>query len=214
MEVKNMDVSDFLQKNKLVSMLIVIMAVAAIIFLSYILSTASTRIVPSKFADARVTAAQHAADVVGMLAVTNGRIREVEQLVREGRKSDALTIVTEEIEKSKDIREKALQLSVELEKMVESIPAIHSDEASRIALVATTKETQLISRLIAYTEELQDLLTDLSFAVTQPWPDYGDVNDSISDSNEIADEVNALNEEYKKEMEGFDTLVEEEEKKK
>jgi ribonucleotide monophosphatase NagD (HAD superfamily) len=202
-----MTIADFIHKKKALAVFTGIIAVALVIYLVFALSSASTRTVPSAFTDARMTASGHAEDIVGMLSQTTSRIHEAKQLIEQRRNAQALTIVSQETEKNAEVREKAIQLALELEKMAREIPNIRSSSAAQVALVATSKETALIGKLLAYTNELNDLLNELHIVVLSSRPNYASVNESIATINSAATEINALNDEYKKEMEVFDRIV-------
>lgn len=202
-----MQFTELIQRNKVVSVLIVIVAVILIVFLSFVLSSGSVQTVPSSFTDARMAASERATELVTMLSGTNEKIREVKDLVERGSHAQALSIVQGEIAKNKDIRERAVRLALELEKMARAIADIRSDKAAQIALSATTKETAVISQLLSYTNELQNLLVALQTVMVSSRPDYTDVNKSITIINGAADEINALSQAYKSEMEIFDKIV-------
>lgn len=202
-----MQFTELIQKNKVVSVLIAILTVVLIIFLSFVLFSGSAQIVPSSFTDARIVASDRATELVTMLSGTNEKIREVKDLVEKGSHAKALSIVQGEMAKNKDIRERAVRLALELEKMARAIADIRSDKAAQIALGATTKETAVISQLLSYTNELQNLLVALQTVVVSSYPDYTEVNKSIGIINSAADEINAFNQAYKSEMEKFDQIV-------
>ena len=207
-----MKIAEFVSKNKIVAIIAAIVVVLVIIFVSYVFSSASGRIVPASFVEARVSASDQAAQLVSILSETTGRIGEVQERIGEYKYTQALEIVTEEAKKDGDIRNRAVQLALELEKMAKAIQNIRSDQAAQVALSATSKEAALIAQLLSYVNELQDLLVQLRLAVSNPRGGFENVNDSIADINKAADEINKLNEEYKAEMSRFDEIIADTEK--
>ncbi len=198
----------FFEKHRVLSVFLTILVIGIIILLSFVFSSASDRnTVPSEFIKARSNAADLSASIVSLLASTTEQIQEAKRLVENGNNARALSVVSGETDRNKNIREQSVQLALELEKMAKAIPDIRSDAAAQTALVATSKETALIGKLLSYTNELNDLLTALQSVIGSLHPDYSTVNETIASMNNAATEINALNDAYKQEMSAFDRII-------
>ena len=85
-------------------------------------------------------------------------LNEIAELDKEGKYTEALVLISQELKRNRQAREKAIKLSVQLETMAKNLSQISPASASQVALQAISSETALISRLITYNEYLTQLL--------------------------------------------------------
>lgn len=153
-----------------------------------------SRTVPMEFLEARGQASIIAQGIVDLSHQTAERLREVAGLDNEKKYTEALILVSEELERNREAREKAVRLAVELEVMIKELSSISPSSASQKALEALTSETALISRLITYNDYLNRLLEVLR----GKFLDRGDGNNIAELLGRINDEAKAINDLNKK----------------
>ena len=108
------------------------------------------------------------------------------------------------MERNRQAREKAIELSIQLETMANNLSQISPASASQTALRAISSETTLISRLITYNDYLNQLLEVLREKFLGNG--NGDkVAELVEKINEEAKAINELNEKFNESMEMFDS---------
>ncbi len=146
------------QRTKITAFFVVIILVVYFIF--HFL-TIDAKSIPDEFLMARQEASLIAEDIVNMANESAGNLSEISRLDQERKYAEALGLVSREIERNRQARERAISLSSQLEIMVKNIAGISPASASQVALQAVTSETTLISRLITYNDYLNQLLEAL-----------------------------------------------------
>ncbi len=159
--------------------------------------------VPDDFLQARQEASLIAQDIVNLSNQSADNLDEIAYLDSERKYSEALALTSQELERNRQAREKAIGLSVQLEKMARNLSEISPPSASQIALEAVSSETALISRLIIYNDyltQLLEVLRDKFLGITD-----GDKTDElIAKINGEAQAINDLNNKFNSIMEEFD----------
>ncbi len=117
--------------------------------------------VPSDFLQARQEASKIAEEIVSMSQEGTLSLGQIASYDDKKKYSEALLLISQEIERNRAIREKAISLSAKLEAMTKNISSISPASAGQIALEAISSETSLISRLINYNDYLMQLLENL-----------------------------------------------------
>jgi hypothetical protein len=164
---------------------------------------ADTKTIPDDFLRARQEASLIAQEIVFSSNESVSTFSEISNLDKEGKYAEALTLVSQEIERNRQAREKAIKLSVQLEIMARNISKISPASAGQIALEAITSETALISRLVTYNSylsQLLDLLRDKFLGKS----DGDNIPELIIKINDEIQAINDLNQKFNKMMEEFD----------
>lgn len=183
---------------------IVMIALLLLYFVGRFLLMA-TKIVPDDFMRARQQASVTAQDIVGMSKESSQHIAEIAALNNAQNYSAALRLTENEIERNRQIRDKAIELSAQLQTMTIGVSNIQPKSSGELALEAVSTEVTLIGHLLIYTDYLNQLLQTIRDRIA----------DNASGSSEripmllqkINDEVivvNALNDKFNEKMGEFD----------
>lgn len=183
-----------------------VIAICLIVFLSFIISSASDNQVPSSFNEARLDASESSQHIVGTIEETKGAIDTIQQLEKEGKGVEALELVIKQLEKNRQTREDATKLALGLEEMAKQVPNILPREAAETALVAISRGTALISMLISYHNDLNELLMLVRDKIERGIGDYYEINMFIEQLNEQKEQINTLNKEFNDQMKLFDSF--------
>ncbi len=160
--------------------------------------------IPPGFLEARGEASLIAQDIVGLSNESTNNISEIANLDRQGKYREALVLVSQELERNHQARDKAISLSVQLEKMARNLDKISPASAAQLALQAVSSETTLISRLITYNDYLSQLLEVLRAKFIGKGSDDG-LTELIDKINNEARAINDLNLGFNDLMKEFDS---------
>ncbi len=186
---------------------IVAVGICLVGFISFLIFSPSSRsYIPDDFTTARQAAAGYAQDIVSMLKNTSQAINSTQELEAQYRQADAVRVILAELQQSKMIRDKAVFLALELEQMAKSIPNIRPQQAGQTALVAVSQEAALIGKLLAYNNDLGQLLTLVQNEITSPTGDVTTINAAIKNLNDEAVSINDLNNQFNQGMQTFDAF--------
>ena len=163
-----------------------------------------TETIPSDFLSARQEASLIAQGIVGMSNESAKKIDEIADLSNKEDYTEALNLVVSEMERNREIRQKAIELSSSLESMTRSSSKIYPDSSARIALEAVSVETTLISRLVDYNDYLNQLLEILQMKILGKGDSHQKIIDLISKINDEANAINDLNQRFNDLMKVFD----------
>ena len=177
-----------------------------IIFIAYFILrflSAEPRNIPSDFLIARQEASLIAQNIVSLSNESISRLNEISQFDKDRKYTEALLLISQELERNREAREKAIKLSAQLEIMARNLAKISPASAGQIALEAISSETALISRLITYNDYLTKLLEILRNKFLEK--QNGDqVPELISKINNEAKAINDLNQKFNEVMKKFD----------
>ena len=177
-----------------------------IIFIAYFVLrflNAEPRNIPSDFLIARQEASLIAQNIVSLSNESISRLNEISQFDKDRKYTEALLLISQELERNREAREKAIKLSAQLEIMARNLAKISPASAGQIALEAISSETALISRLITYNDYLTKLLEVLRNKFLEK--QNGDqVPELISKINNEAKAINDLNQKFNEVMKKFD----------
>lgn len=161
--------------------------------------------VPSDFLKARQEASLIANDIVILSNESVGDLGKIYELDKKGDYEEALSLLANELERNRQAREKAVELSAQLEKMARAVPEISPASASQSAIQAISSETALISRLITYNDYLFQLLEILrSKFLGQTKNSSEQISELINKINEEVRAINELDKKFNEVMEKFD----------
>lgn len=177
-----------------------------IIFIAYFILrflNAEPRNIPSDFLAARQEASLIAQNIVLISNESTNKLNEIAQFDKKREYTEALILISQELERNREAREKAIKLSAQLEIMAKNLAKISPASAGQIALEAISSETALISRLITYNDYLTKLLEVLREKFLEKH--NGDqVSELISKINDEVKAINDLNQKFNEVMEKFD----------
>lgn len=166
----------------------------------------SSRGASVEFTDARAHGAVISQEIVNLSNEISGALGRVSELDRERKTSEALALTLELLEKNQEIKNRAIELSRQLERMTSGLAQIRSAEARQAALDSITGRLTIISRLVSYSDYLSQLLLTLRSRFS------GGENETLVASiiHQINAEVTAINNfnrEAVEAMERFDSIV-------
>ncbi len=177
-----------------------------IVFIAYFILrflSVEPKNVPADFLKARQDASLIAQDIISLSGQSVGSLDEIANLDKERKYTEALVLVSQELERNRQAREKAIRLSAQLEIMAKNLGQIAPASAGQIALEAISSETALISRLISH----NDYLTQLLEVLRQKFLGKSDgdkIPELIVKINNEVQAINDLNKKFNDLMKEFD----------
>lgn len=173
----------------------------------YRLVLASHGKAPEEFASARAEGALVAQTIVTLSNEVSGALQAISTLDKERRYEEALAAVTALSEKNENMREQAIRLSQEMEKMARALPQIESVEARDIALESINNRIELITRLISYNDGVMRLLNELRLKFSGAHFTGEDVAGLINQINLEVAAINDFNTRATEAMDRFDRAM-------
>ncbi|MDP3729417.1 MAG: hypothetical protein Q8R26_01505 [bacterium] len=193
-------------RQEVKSGIILILAIAGLYAGGHFLITRV--LVPEEFTAARKESATIAKDIVGL---TDSSLKNLSTIGVHDRNYNfglALTMVREELERVKEPRAKAIELTEELGIMAQTAFQILPTKARNLAMEGIGHEVALITHLIVYNDVLNSLLQTLQFKFSGDIRyDAQDVQEIIKNMNEEVQQINELNEQFNQVMREFDEIV-------
>ncbi|EKD23561.1 MAG: hypothetical protein ACD_81C00218G0005 [uncultured bacterium] len=166
---------------------------------------AQTATVPESFTQARQQASLIAQDIVGMSKDSAMRVSAISTLNNDGKYAEALALVTQELERNRQIRDKAIALSEQLQAMTLNVSAIEPKTSAQAALGAVSTEVTLIGHLLTYNDYLNQLLGIIKGKIVRdPEALSSDVSELVKKINDESIVVNELNETFNDQLDTFD----------
>ena len=162
--------------------------------------------VPKDFTDARLQGAAIALDIVTLSAQSTNDLQKVNQYDKQGDYTDALTLTTDLVVQSQQIRDRAVALSNQIGNMTKSLSSLSSD-AQQAALEAITSRLALVTQLINYSGDLETLLDTLRSRFTGAPTPAGKVQALVNQINTDVAAVNNFNAQATQAMVQFDSIV-------
>jgi hypothetical protein len=105
------------------------------------------------------------------------------------------------------LHDQAVSLSDQIEAMAKSLPDISSTDARQAALNAISSRLALVSELINYSSDLENLLVTLQGHFTGATIQAGDVQTIVDQINTDVNAINNFNSQAQQAMVQFDTLT-------
>jgi hypothetical protein len=159
--------------------------------------------VPPDFKEARSQGAVIAQDIVNISNSLNADLDRVNQYEKSRNIAEALNLTTELLGRSEEVKLRAQDLSVQLEKMTGALASIDSPEARALALESITDRLALISRLLSYSDYLSQLLSTLRDRFSG-MRGSADVQQVITQINAEVTAINNFNRQASQAMDRFD----------
>lgn len=166
----------------------------------------SAKSIPQDFINARIQGAIISQNIVTLSKSSADDLEKINQLDRQGNFVEATNVALETIQKSKEIRNQAVELSNQVSKMTAALSDIDSFEARQAALEAISNRLALISRLINYSEYLNQLLQTLQAKFSGSSGNH-DVELVINQVNAEVTAINNFNGQATQAMNRFDLIV-------
>lgn len=183
-------------------------SVGAVLLAGFLISwfRLSSADVPGIFQEGRMQGAIIADSIVGLSNDISADLSKVNQLDLDGNPREALNLTTAIRLKVIDLRLEANSLSEEVKKMISGLNDISSPEVKQAALEAITNRLAIISRLISYSEYL-DQLSEVLTHHFRGTPDNRQVSTIIAQINAEVTAINNFNRQAAEAMERFDTAL-------
>ena len=164
--------------------------------------------VPSQFTEARNKSGLIAKEIVTLTEESLKNLDVISLNDREYNFRKALGLVREELERAKNSRIKAVELTKQLDAMARGAAGITPLKARNLATQAIADELSLISHMIVYNDALNGLLQTLEFKFSGDIRyDSQEVQNLIQNMNNEAKEINNLNESFNQKMQQLDKMV-------
>ena len=183
----------------------IFIVIILVVYFVFRFLTIDAKSVPDEFLMARQQASGIAEEVVSLSNQSTENLIKISQLDQERKYAEALGLVSQEIERNRQARGKAINLSSQLETMAKNIAGISPASAGQVALQAVSSETTLISRLIIYNDYLNQLLGILhdKFEGTN---NGNSIPELISKINDEARAINDLDKKFNDLIGEFDSF--------
>ena len=178
---------------------------AAIAFAVYFVI--SEKYLPPNFTEAKNNSAVIAQEIVSLTEESIKKLDDISSYDRRGNFSKAIELVREELERAKESRLKATNLTKQIETMTIAGNEISPAKARNLAIEAISQELALVTHLIVYNDTLNALLQTLEFKFSGDIPyDADDVQKLVKNINDEAREINKLNDSFNEKMKQLDEL--------
>lgn len=162
--------------------------------------------VPPDFKEARSQGAVISQDIVNISNSLNSDLEKINAFDKSRNLTEALNLTTELLKRSEEVKARAQDLSVQLEKMTGALADINAPEARALALESITDRLALISRLLSYSDYLSQLLSTLSDRFSG-MKNSADVQQIITQINAEVTAINNFNRQAGQAMDRFDELT-------
>ncbi len=183
-----------------------IMAVGAVGALGFEFIS-SQKGIPEDFIDARIQGAIISQNIVNLSNQSASDLEAINELDKKGEFTQATEVALKAIQESREIREQAVQLSDQVSKMTSALSEIKSFEARQAALEAISSRLALISRLINYSDSLNQLLQALQAKFSGQRGTQNNVELIISQVNAEITAINNFDRQATQAMNRFDAAV-------
>ena len=165
------------------------------------------REIPPELSEARLQGAIVSQQIVDLSNRAAADLERINVLHRDQNFEDALDLTLGVVKQSQEVRDQAVQLSSELERMTRALSAVNSFAARQAALEAISDRLALINRIINYTSYLSQVLELLRSRFEGNTIGLGRVQILIDQINVEIKEINALNSQASEAMRRFDDIM-------
>lgn len=163
--------------------------------------------IPKEFTQARQQGAIIAQNIVGLSDQSTSDLTQVNTFDKAGDYTNALSLVTGIITKNQALHDQAFDLSNQIAAMTNALPNISSAEARQDALDAISSRLALISELMNYSHDFENLLVTLQGHFTGSAIQAGDVQTIVNQINTDVNAIDNFNEQAQQSMTKFDALT-------
>ena len=194
----------FRRRIKILSVFVILIMGGSLVFY---FATGSKATSP-EFVEARLRGALVAERIVSLAAEARSSLQAVNELDAKGKYAEALELTTKLEASNQSLRDKAIQLSREVETMTRAIEGIHNDQAQKEAIASISSRLAMVSRLVNYSSYYAELLDSLRAKFVGL--DSGGRRPVKTLIEQINSEINAINnfdQEARRTIERFDEIV-------
>ena len=193
-------------KKAITIVLVTVVLVVGVAFFSQYLK--NRPFVPESFTEARIAGAAAAQKLGALLDASLANLVLIDQYDQRWDTTNALVIITQEINKSREKIDAAIALSTEMEKMARAITEIRPAAAKQIAFEAVSSGVAAATRIAAYNDYLIQLFDTLKAKFQGKLFDSGEkVKGLITQLNDQGNAINELNKKFTASLEDFDALM-------
>lgn len=162
--------------------------------------------IPANFSAARLQGAIIAQTIVNTSNQSTAALEQINKYDQEGDYTDALASTTALINQSAGLRNEAIQLSAQVGQMTKDLSNINSTAAQQAALESISSRLALINELIAYSNDLDHLLTVLQARFSGTPQPNGIVAGIVNQINTDVNAINNFNAQAGQAMDKFDSI--------
>lgn len=164
--------------------------------------------VSQEFLSARKDAASVSTQIVELTRQTGEKIRAVNYTDLSGNTDQAIAFIGEAKALNQSAYTQTFELTRHLQRLAGSLSSMGASELRGKAYDAISVELALVSEFILYTQKLNIFLESLSRAIaTGLSADRSITDEALKVANEQGNRINAINEEFLKKMEVFDSSL-------
>ncbi len=163
--------------------------------------------VPRDFTDAREQGAIIGQTIVNLSNSSTASLEQVNTMDNRGDYADALTLTTQLVSQSQDIRDQAVALSAQVEQMTRALSGISDLSARQAALESISNRLALINQLVNYSADLSKLLDTLRARFSGKGGSAAQVTALVNQVNTDVNAINNFNAQAGQAMDRFDAIM-------
>jgi len=163
--------------------------------------------VPQGFTTARMQGAIIAQNIVNLSNQSTADLLKVNELDKAGDYTEALSLTTNLVAQSQEIRDQAVALSAQIGDMTKALSDISDFNARQAALESISNRLALINQLISYSADLSQLLDVLRSRFTGADGTSVKVTALVNQINTDVNAINNFNSQAGQAMDRFDNIV-------
>ncbi len=163
--------------------------------------------VPQDFTQARLQGAIIAQNIVNLSNQSTADLEQIDTLDQKGDYADALTLTTNLVTQSQQIRDQAVSLSAQIGAMTQALSGISNFDAQQAALESISNRLALINQLISYSADLSSLLDILRSRFAGQPGTNAEVETLVNQINTDVNAINNYNSQAGQAMDRFDAIV-------
>jgi hypothetical protein len=163
--------------------------------------------IPQSFIEARSEGAAIAANIVSLSNQSATTLQQVNKLDEQGNYTDALTMTTDLVNQSQQLRDQAIALSTQIGNMTKALTGVNSFEARQAAFQSIASQLALITQLVNYSNDLDKLLLTLQGHFSGKAIEPNDVQGLVGQINLDVTAINSFNNQASQAMAQFDKIA-------
>lgn len=163
--------------------------------------------IPPGFTTARMQGALIAENIVTLSNQSTATLAQVNELDKAGDYKTALSLTTNLVTQSGDIRTQAVALSTQIATMTQALSGVSDLNAQQDALEAISDQLALLNQLVSYSADLGSLLDTLRNRFTGADGTAATVNTLVNQINTDVNAINNFNSQAKQAMDKFDSIT-------
>lgn len=193
-------------RRRIILFFVFFTAIIAVYFVFRMIFAPSIK-VPDDFSAARTRGAVVAQDIVNESNFAVSQIAKINELDKEKKYAEALKEINSTRSTLRAMRSRAVDLSKELTIMTQALFGVNSEVARQAALESISDRMSLISNLIAYTDDMDKLLSALEYHFETGAGNSARISSLVQNVNSEVNAINAFNSQAGQAMDRFDRIV-------